>query len=128
MSAGFSRFRKVEPQLQSIRTAAYTSKMKGVQTEESYVNLEHPLLEFSNELGLGTGNITSYGRSVYAIALAKGALSLERSIGTHLLISPGPDQTSLATQRTAITSYAYLEGIAIQEYQAAWVPTRTSRS
>ncbi|WP_405950822.1 nitrate- and nitrite sensing domain-containing protein [Streptomyces prunicolor] len=113
-----SRFRKVEPQLQSIRTAAYTSKMKGVQTEESYVNLEHPLLEFSNELGLGTGNITSYGRSVYAIALAKGALSLERSIGTHLLISPGPDQTSLATQRTAITSYAYLEGIAIQEYQA----------
>ena len=113
-----SRFRKVEPTLQSIRTAAYTSKMKGVQTEESYVNLEHPLLEFSNELGLGTGNITSYGRSVYAIALAKGALSLERSIGTHLLISPGPDQNSLATQRTALTSYAYLEGIAIQEYQA----------
>ena len=113
-----SRFRKVEPTLQSIRAAAYTSKMKGVQTEESYVNLEHPLLEFSNELGLGTGNITSYGRSVYAIALAKGALSLERSIGTHLLISPGPDQNSLATQRTALTSYAYLEGIAIQEYQA----------
>ncbi|MFJ9898999.1 nitrate- and nitrite sensing domain-containing protein [Streptomyces sp. NPDC091280] len=113
-----SRFRKVEPTLQSIRAAAYTSKMKGVQTEESYVNLEHPLLEFSNELGLGTGNITSYGRSVYAIALAKGALSLERSIGTHLLINPGPDAKSLATQRTALTSYAYLEGIAIQEYQA----------
>ncbi|MEV0736427.1 nitrate- and nitrite sensing domain-containing protein [Streptomyces sp. NPDC050549] len=113
-----SRFRKVEPQLQSIRNVAYTSKMKGVQTEESYVNLEHPLLEFSNELGLGTGNITSYGRSVYAIALAKGALSLERSIGTHLLVNPGPDANSLATQRTALTSYAYLEGIAIQEYQA----------
>ncbi|MDV9169472.1 nitrate- and nitrite sensing domain-containing protein [Streptomyces sp. W16] len=113
-----ARFRKVEPTLQSIRAAAYTSKLKGVQTEESYVNLEHPLLEFSNELGLGTGNITSYGRSVYAIALAKGALSLERSIGTHLLVKPGPDQASFATQRTALTSYAYLEGIAIQEYQA----------
>ncbi|WP_329258256.1 nitrate- and nitrite sensing domain-containing protein [Streptomyces sp. NBC_01478] len=113
-----SRFRKVEPQLQSIRAAAYTTKFTGVQTEEAYVNLEHPLLEFSNELGLGTGNITSYGRSVYAIALAKGALSLERSIGMHLLVKPGPGQGSLATQRTAITSYAYLEGIAIQEYQA----------
>ncbi|WP_043680385.1 nitrate- and nitrite sensing domain-containing protein [Streptomyces xylophagus] len=112
------RFRKVEPSLQTIRAAAYTSKMTGVQTEESYVNIEHPLLEFSNELGLGTGNITSYGRSVYAIALAKGALSLERSIGMQLLVKPGPGQGSLATQRTAITSYAYLEGIAIQEYQA----------
>ncbi|MEW1645537.1 nitrate- and nitrite sensing domain-containing protein [Streptomyces sp. NPDC091219] len=112
------RFRKVEPSLTAIRASAYTSKMKGVDTEESYVNIEHPLLEFSNELGLGTGNITSYGRSVYAIALAKGALSLERAIGMHLLVSPGPGEGSLATQRTAITSYAYLEGIAIQEYQA----------
>ncbi|MFJ8059868.1 nitrate- and nitrite sensing domain-containing protein [Streptomyces sp. NPDC096142] len=112
------RFRKVEPSLTAIRASAYTSKMKGVDTEESYVNIEHPLLEFSNELGLGTGNITSYGRSVYAIALAKGALSLERAIGMHLLVNPGPGEGSLATQRTAITSYAYLEGIAIQEYQA----------
>jgi signal transduction histidine kinase len=112
------RFRKVEPQLQQIRTAAYTSKFTGVQTEEAYVNIEHPLLEFSNELGLGTGNITSYGRSVYAIALAKGALSLERAIGMHLLVNPGPGAKSLSLQRTALTSYAYLEGIAIQEYQA----------
>ncbi|MCH5674346.1 sensor histidine kinase [Streptomyces gilvus] len=112
------RFRKVEPELTSLRAKAYTSSFKGVGTEEAYVNLEHPLLEFSNELGLGTGNITSYGRSVYAIALAKGALSLERSIGMHLLVAPGPGKDSLATQRTALTSYAYLEGIAIQEYQA----------
>ncbi|MDC2958602.1 nitrate- and nitrite sensing domain-containing protein [Streptomyces gilvifuscus] len=112
------RFRKVEPELATIRQKAYTSKYKGVETEEAYVDIEHPLLEFSNELGLGTGNITSYGRSVYAIALAKGALSLERSIGTHLLVNPGPKDTDLARQRTALTSYAYLEGIALQEYQA----------
>ncbi|MFF4256059.1 nitrate- and nitrite sensing domain-containing protein [Streptomyces sp. NPDC001663] len=113
-----ARFREVEPSLAKIRAVAYTSQMKGVETEEAYVNIEHPLLEFSNELGLGTGNITSYGRSVYAIALAKGALSLERSIGMHLLIKPGTSQSSLAKQRIALTSYAYLEGIAIQEYQA----------
>ncbi len=48
-------------------------------------------MEFANELGLGTGNITSYGRTVYAISLTKAALSLDRSIGMHMLVKPGPD-------------------------------------
>ncbi|MFM9443422.1 nitrate- and nitrite sensing domain-containing protein [Streptomyces acidiscabies] len=111
-------FRKVEPQLQTIRAVAYTSKLTGVKTEEGYVEVEHKLLEFSNELGLGTGNITSYGRTVYALALGQGALSLQRSIGMHLLIKPGTSQTSLSQQRVALTSYAYLENIATQEYQS----------
>ncbi|MFE7272326.1 nitrate- and nitrite sensing domain-containing protein [Streptomyces sp. NPDC057623] len=112
------RFREVEPELTDLRAAAYTSKLNGVETEEGYVNTEHRLLEFSNELGLGTGNITSYGRTVYAISLTKGALSLQRSIGMHMLVKPGPKATDLAKQRVALTSYAYLEGIAIQEYQS----------
>ncbi|MEV5534244.1 sensor histidine kinase [Streptomyces prunicolor] len=112
-----ANFQKVEPQLTQIRATAYTSKVTGVQTEEAYTSVEQPLLSFTNELGLGTGNITSYGRSLYAIALAKGAVSLERSIGVHLLIKPGTSATSLQQQRTALTSYAYLEGIGIQEYQ-----------
>ncbi|WP_367320616.1 nitrate- and nitrite sensing domain-containing protein [Streptomyces sp. HUAS ZL42] len=113
-----ARFREVEPDLQKLRAAAYTDKLPGVKTEEGYVGVEHKLLEFSNELGLGTGNITSYGRTVYAVSLGKGALSLERSIGMHLLIKPGTSESSLATQRVALSSYAYLEGIAIQEYQS----------
>ncbi|MCF1597309.1 sensor histidine kinase [Streptomyces muensis] len=112
------RFREVEPDLTDLRAAAYTNKLTGVQTEEGYVEVEHRLLEFSNELGLGTGNITSYGRTVYAISLTKGALSLERSIGMHMLVKPGPKATDLARQRVALSSYAYLEGIAIQEYQS----------
>ncbi|MEV5913920.1 nitrate- and nitrite sensing domain-containing protein [Streptomyces chartreusis] len=110
------RFREVEPELTDLRAAAYTDKLKGVETEEGYVEVEHRLLEFSNELGLGTGNITSYGRTVYAISLTKGALSLERSIGMHMLVKPGPKATDLSRQRIALSSYAYLEGIAIQEY------------
>ncbi|MFH8469679.1 nitrate- and nitrite sensing domain-containing protein [Streptomyces sp. NPDC017991] len=109
-------FREQEPKLAALRAAAYTSKLKGVETEEGYVEIQHPLMEFANELGLGTGNITSYGRTVYAISLSKAALSLQRSIGTHLLIKPGPSEESLAKQRVALTSYAYLEGIAIEEY------------
>ncbi|MFD7815207.1 nitrate- and nitrite sensing domain-containing protein [Streptomyces sp. NPDC059785] len=109
-------FRKAEPGLESLRKAAYTSKLSGVQTEEGYTQIQHPLMEFANELGLGTGNITSYGRTVYAISLSKGALSLERSIGMHMLVKPGPGDGSLASQRVALSSYAYLEGIALEEY------------
>ncbi|MFJ5533680.1 nitrate- and nitrite sensing domain-containing protein [Streptomyces sp. NPDC093261] len=109
-------FRTAEKKLPALRQMAYTSKLKGVQTEEGYVEVAHPLMEFANELGLGTGNITSYGRTVYAISLTKAALSLERSIGMHLLIKPGPDAQNLAKQRVSLSSYAYLEGIAVEEY------------
>ncbi|KUL26071.1 nitrate- and nitrite sensing domain-containing protein [Streptomyces regalis] len=109
-------FRKAEPGLTVLRDKAYTTKLTGVKTEEGYVDVAHPLTEFANELGLGTGNITSYGRTVYAIELTKAALSLQRSIGMHLLIKPGPTDSSFASQRVALTSYAYLEGIAVEEY------------
>nr|WP_239135425.1 nitrate- and nitrite sensing domain-containing protein [Streptomyces sp. SID12488] len=111
-------FREVEPQLAAVRAAAYTSKRKGVESEESYTAITHTLMEFSNELGLGTGNVTSYGRTVYAISLTKASVSLERAIGMHLLTNPGPDQGSFQLQRIALSSYAYLERIAIAEYIA----------
>ncbi|MFI7412426.1 nitrate- and nitrite sensing domain-containing protein [Streptomyces sp. NPDC049627] len=109
-------FREAEPGLTELRDRAYTSKLTGVKTEEGYVEVAHPLTEFANELGLGTGNITSYGRTVYAMELTKAALSLQRSIGMHLLIKPGPTAGSFASQRVALSSYAYLEGIAVEEY------------
>ncbi|MFF4489133.1 nitrate- and nitrite sensing domain-containing protein [Streptomyces sp. NPDC001544] len=109
-------FRAVEPRLQKLRAIAYSSKSTGVTTEEGYIAVSHPLMEFANELGLGTGNITSYGRTVYAMSLTKAALSLERSIGMHLLLNPGPDAPNLATQRISLSSYAYLERIAVEEY------------
>ncbi|WP_435228628.1 sensor histidine kinase [Streptomyces sp. Tue6028] len=119
-TAGLERrldvFRKVEPGLDSLRKIAYSSRTDGVKTEEGYLQIQHPLMEFANELGLGTGNITSYGRTVYAISLSKAALSLERSIGMHMLVKPGPGKGSLASQRVALSSYAYLEGIAVEEY------------
>jgi signal transduction histidine kinase len=119
-TAGLQRrleiFRKVEPGLATLRKAAYTSALTGVQTEEGYTQIQHPLMEFSNELGLGTGNITSYGRTVYAVSLSKAAASLQRSIGMHLLLKPGPTAQDLGSQRVALSSYAYLEGIAVEEY------------
>ncbi len=109
--------REAEPKLSALRAGAYTSKLKGVETEEGYVAVAHPLMEIANELGLGTGNVTSYGRTVYAISLTKAASSLQRSIGMHLLVKPGPTDSQLASQRVAFLSYAYLERIALDEYK-----------
>ncbi|TQK51619.1 signal transduction histidine kinase [Streptomyces sp. SLBN-118] len=114
-----SLFRGVEPELADIRKLAYTQAVEpksAVGTEESYVKVQHSLMEFSNELGLGTGNITSYGRTVYAVQLAKAAESLQRSIGMHLLIRPSEDDTIRAKQTIAFNSYNYLEQIALAEY------------
>ncbi|MFF7653539.1 nitrate- and nitrite sensing domain-containing protein [Streptomyces sp. NPDC007983] len=120
-------FKSVEPQLAAVRRNAYTDRLGAVKTEEGYVGVEHGLTEFANELGLGTGNITSYGRTVYAVSLAKGAESLQRSIGTHLLVKPGPSAADRKTQLTAFGSYVYLEGIALGEFNAAGTPEDVTR-
>ncbi|WP_202236418.1 sensor histidine kinase [Actinacidiphila reveromycinica] len=109
-------FRSVEPQLPSLRKSAYTGQLSGVQTEEWYVKIQHPLSELSNELGFGTSNSASYGRTLYAISLAKAAESLTRAIGTHILVEKHPSAQELALQKTALGSYQYLEGIALEEY------------
>ncbi|MHC5704166.1 sensor histidine kinase [Streptomyces tirandamycinicus] len=130
-------FRAAEPGLERLREVAYTTqfetatKSEGedpddpsddqrgpVATQESYVGVQHYLMEFANELGLGTGNVTSYGRMVYAIQLAKAAESLQRSIGMELLVRPSKKKDIRAGQTIAFTSYAYLEGIALGEYQS----------
>ncbi|MDT0547331.1 MULTISPECIES: nitrate- and nitrite sensing domain-containing protein [Streptomyces] len=120
-------FQAVEPQLANLRRYAYTDRLNGVKTEEGYVAVEHSLLEFANELGLGTGNITSYGRTVYAVSLAKGAESLQRAIGAHLLVKPGPSAADRKIQLTAFGSYVYLENIALTEFQSAGLPEDVAR-
>ncbi|MFI0722565.1 nitrate- and nitrite sensing domain-containing protein [Streptomyces sp. NPDC021224] len=111
-------FRSVEPQLASLRQAAYTKKLSGVQTEEWYVKIQHPLMELANELGYGTSNITAYGRTLYADSLSKAAESLTRAIGMHILVEKDPSPDELALMKTALGSYQYLEGIALEEYNS----------
>ncbi len=111
-------FKNEEPKLAALRKAAYTAALDPVNTQLGYTGVQHYLMEFSNELGLGTGNITSYGRTVYAIQLAKAAGSLQRSIGTHLLVRPSAKDSVFAQQSVAFNSYNYLEQIALGEYNS----------
>ncbi|MER8068615.1 nitrate- and nitrite sensing domain-containing protein [Streptomyces sp. NPDC094034] len=130
-------FRGEEPKLESIRKTAYTAGVETpdkdggnggpVATEEGYVLVQHSLMEFANELGLGTGNITSYGRTVYALQLARAAGSLQRSIGMHLLVRPSQKDDVRDGQSIAFSSYAYLEDIAIAEYVSGGTAEDTVR-
>ncbi|WP_328906052.1 nitrate- and nitrite sensing domain-containing protein [Streptomyces sp. NBC_00234] len=120
-------FKGEEPLLPELRKAAYAEAMDPVKTEEGYTKVQHSLMEFSNELGLGTGNITTYGRTVYAIELAKAAESLQRSIGMHLLVRPSQERAKFEAQVKAFGSYNYLEQIALGEFVSAGTEADTAR-
>ncbi|MFI1938896.1 nitrate- and nitrite sensing domain-containing protein [Streptomyces purpureus] len=120
-------FRNAKPTLEDLREVAYKRVQDPTQTEQGYVAVQHYLMEFSNELGLGTGNVTSYGRTVYAIQLAKAANSLQRSIGMHLLVRPSKDDAVFAQQSVAFNSYNYLESIALGEYQSGGTDADVAR-
>ncbi|MYV55381.1 nitrate- and nitrite sensing domain-containing protein [Streptomyces sp. SID3212] len=132
-----SIFRGEEPKLAAIRKTAYTAAVETpdktdnnggpVATEEGYVLVQHSLMEFANELGLGTGNITSYGRTVYALQLAKAAESLQRSIGMHLLVRPSQKDQVRGGQTIAFSSYAYLESVSVAEYVSGGTAADTVR-
>ncbi|PJN00550.1 ATPase [Streptomyces sp. CB01201] len=116
-----AKVHEAEKTLDDLRKTAYAKGVEAknpVLTEEGYTAIPHYLSTFSNELGLGTGNITSYGRMVYAVDLAKSAESLQRSIGLHLLLRPSDDPKTFQMQVKAFNSYNYLEFIALGEFDA----------
>ncbi|MQY12208.1 hypothetical protein SRB5_23410 [Streptomyces sp. RB5] len=108
---------EAEAKLPKLRQAAYTAALKGVDTEDGYALIYRPLLALTNELGLGTSNITGFGKSLYAITLTESAASLDRAIGMHLLLAdPVKDEKQLPAIRMAFASYARLEAIASEEF------------
>ncbi|MFE9851282.1 nitrate- and nitrite sensing domain-containing protein [Streptomyces sp. NPDC005576] len=130
-TAGLQRrlklFRGEEPKLAALRKSAYATSLDPVKTEEGYTQIQHSLMEFANELGLGTGNVTSYGRTVYALELSQAAESLQRSIGLHLLVRPSEKETTFNDQVKAFGSYNYLEQIALGEFNSGGTETDVNR-
>lgn len=108
--------RDAEPKLPEIRKNAF--KSEAARTEDAYGSIQRPLMAFTNELGLGTGTVTSYGRMVYAVSLAKAAESLQRSMGTHLLAQPQMANKDRQFLLTSFASYNFLEYIAADEYRS----------
>ncbi|MFI1722708.1 nitrate- and nitrite sensing domain-containing protein [Streptomyces sp. NPDC020489] len=115
--------------LAGIRKAAFTSALPGVRTEEQYHLIQHPLMELSNELGFGSSNQASFGRALYAISLTQAAESLTRAIGTHILAEDRDalKKGELASQLASFRSYAYLQRVALVEFDGAATGQDTAR-
>ncbi|AZP16107.1 HAMP domain-containing protein [Streptomyces aquilus] len=110
-----------EKALTELRADAFTAKLPGVQTEENYHLIQHPLMELSNELGFGSSNQASFGRTLYALSLTQAAESLTRAIGQRVLVQNRDDLADgeLAVQLATFRSYAYLQQVALQEFAGA---------
>ncbi|MFJ3672702.1 nitrate- and nitrite sensing domain-containing protein [Streptomyces sp. NPDC090106] len=113
--------RSGERVLEELREDAFTDKLPGVETEERYHIVQHPLMELSNELGFGSSNQTSFGRTLFALSLTQAAESLTRAIGQRLLIEDraGLAEGELETRLATFRSYAYLQQVALQEFTGA---------
>ncbi|MBE8470695.1 sensor histidine kinase [Streptomyces justiciae] len=110
-----------EKALTELREDAFTAKLPGVQTEEKYHLIQHPLMELSNELGFGSSNQASFGRTLYALSLTQAAESLTRAIGQRVLVQDRDDLADgeLDVQLATFRSYAYLQQVALQEFAGA---------
>jgi signal transduction histidine kinase len=118
-----------EKELPALRAKGFTRAMPGVQTEEGYIGIQHPLMGLANELGYGSEQTASYGRMLYSLELAKAAESLYRSIGTHIMVEDRSELApgELTQQETAMASYAYLENVAVEEYDNSGTPSDVQR-
>nr|WP_275942234.1 nitrate- and nitrite sensing domain-containing protein [Streptomyces spiramenti] len=112
--------------LDDLRSAAWSGASGDAETEMGYVAIQHPVMSFANELGLGSDDLASYGRSVYAISLAQAAGSLQRALGTHILLGD-EDVEARAQLRVTLSSYLHLERIARNEFVSAARPEDVAR-
>ncbi|WP_370113648.1 nitrate- and nitrite sensing domain-containing protein [Streptacidiphilus sp. MAP12-33] len=125
------RIAAAEQQLKNIDTLRKADYSKpGTTTEEAYSSLFSALQGLDNELVFGNGSsINSDGRAIYAITLAKDAMSIERAIVLHMLLEKYTAGTSAKLtaayggQQVRAFSYYYLEGIAQNEFANAADPT-----
>ncbi|MFI9719499.1 nitrate- and nitrite sensing domain-containing protein [Streptomyces sp. NPDC052396] len=116
--------RDAETKLGAIRASAF----KDIKTEDAYGSIQRPLMAFDNELGLGTGSAAgSYGRTLYAVSLAKAAESLQRSIGVHLMLGKELTIKDRTTLLTSFSSYQFLEYVAMDEYKMGGSPADQQR-
>ncbi|PIM71854.1 hypothetical protein CTU88_15445 [Streptomyces sp. JV178] len=122
-----SQVERVWPQLGALRAQAFTTGTDPVATEEGYAVLGRLIIGLANELGAGMENSASYGRTVYSLALAKEAASLQRSVGVHLMVRPGDTGPLREQQLNAFLAYRRLETIAVRTYGATGTDVAVTR-
>ncbi|MFD7645996.1 nitrate- and nitrite sensing domain-containing protein [Kitasatospora sp. NPDC059795] len=84
-----SQFESMAVFLPHLRQNAYKPELFATATVNAYSLLFAPLLSMDNSVGFGSSNVTSKGRAIYAMSLAKAAASTQRALMLHLLVGLG---------------------------------------
>jgi signal transduction histidine kinase len=108
--------------LPTLRANAYRRDMMPLATVQAYSELFRPLASFDNELGFGSTKVTSRGRAVYAVSLAKASASTQRAL-VQTALARG---TMTKADPVAIQASATLETTAADEFLSDGLPQDTA--
>ncbi|WP_431680662.1 sensor histidine kinase [Kitasatospora sp. KL5] len=71
--------------LPHLRENAYKPELLASATQAAYSVMFAPLLAMDNSVGFGSSSVTSKGRAIYAMSLAKASASTQRALMLNLL-------------------------------------------
>ncbi|WP_328955050.1 nitrate- and nitrite sensing domain-containing protein [Kitasatospora purpeofusca] len=87
-------FQQVVVFLPQLRATAYSDTLFASATVSAYSVMFAPLLAYDNSVGLGSSSLTSKGRSIYAMSLAKASASTQRALMLQLLVGIAAQKTT----------------------------------
>ncbi|MFJ6213141.1 nitrate- and nitrite sensing domain-containing protein [Streptomyces sp. NPDC092296] len=105
--------------LPSLRENAYSPRLFPTATQNAYSTLIAPLMAYENEVGFGSSSVTSRGRAIYAMTLAKASASTQRVLMTQLLLGSGTlTAPEVGSMVQAIAVSGKLEEVSLDEFRS----------
>ncbi|MEU6238581.1 nitrate- and nitrite sensing domain-containing protein [Kitasatospora sp. NPDC047058] len=118
-------FQQLVAFLPHLREAAYGKNLFATATQSAYSVMLAPLLAYDNSVGLGSSNITSKGRAIYAMSLAKASASTQRALMLHLLVGISAQSTTRYENVDLIQALLVsqrLEQVSLSEFNTGSAP------
>ncbi|MFC8455186.1 nitrate- and nitrite sensing domain-containing protein [Kitasatospora sp. NPDC057223] len=118
-------FQSVVVSLPHLRDNAYKPELFATATSAAYSAMIAPLMAYDNSVGLGSSNITSKGRAIYAISLGKASASTQRALMMHLLVGITSNSTTRYENAELIQQLlvsAKLEQVSVAEFNMGSAP------
>ncbi|MGW4652631.1 sensor histidine kinase [Kitasatospora sp. NPDC004289] len=118
-------FQQLAVHLPHLRENAYKRELYITATQAAYSNLMAPLMAFDNSVGFGSSTVTSKGRAIYAMSLAKASASTQRVLMLNLLVGTSQhiltkQETSELLQQLAVANK--LEQVSLNEFSTGSAP------
>ncbi|WP_406203374.1 nitrate- and nitrite sensing domain-containing protein [Kitasatospora sp. NBC_01560] len=116
--------------LPHLRDVAYKPELFATATQSAYSVMVAPLLAYDNSVGLGSSNITSKGRAIYAMSLAKASASTQRALMLHLLVGISAQSTTRYENTDLIQQLLVsqkLEQVSLSEFNTGSAPEDAKR-